>query len=156
MHIVTITIDSRYIAVIYNTIVNTAQQLQWQNFSQTLHLRMTPHCGVFSVNYSKKNDRHIPRAHCTTTMKPVVLSAYLTWRMHLCIFYICDFLLCFYIYVFCNLWRFGNKRIINMNQNSLQPTRFRRNKVNIAVETEPADGLAPVSVSTFWTELISS
>ena len=30
-------IDFRYIAVIYNTIVHTAQQLQWQNFGQTLH-----------------------------------------------------------------------------------------------------------------------
>ena len=37
MHIVTITLDSRYITVIYNTILHTAQQLQWQNFGQTLH-----------------------------------------------------------------------------------------------------------------------
>ena len=60
------------------------------------------------------------------------------------------------MYVFCDLWRFGNKRIKDMIQNSWQSTRFRRNKVNFAVETEPADSLAPVCVSTFWTELISS
>ena len=30
-------IDMRYIAVIYNTIVYTAQKLQWQNFGQNLY-----------------------------------------------------------------------------------------------------------------------
>ena len=51
------TIDSRFIAVIYNMIVHTAPQLQRQNFSQTLHSRMTPHtsplrasCGVSFVS----------------------------------------------------------------------------------------------------------
>ena len=61
----------RYIGVIHNTIVHTAQQLQWQNLGQTLHSRTTPihtsplraSYGVSFVSYSKKNDRDISRAH---------------------------------------------------------------------------------------------
>ena len=35
--------DFRYIAVIYSAVMCTLQQLQWSNFGQTLHLRMTPY-----------------------------------------------------------------------------------------------------------------
>ena len=66
------TIDSRYITVIYNTIVQAARQLQWQNFCQTLHSWTTPHTSSLRVNYglsfvrySKKNDRDISRVYCT-------------------------------------------------------------------------------------------
>ena len=65
-----ITIDSRYIAVIYNTIVHTAKPLQWQNFSHTLQTQNTPHTsplrasyGVSFVSYSKKNECDISKAH---------------------------------------------------------------------------------------------
>ena len=58
------TIVSRYLAVIYNTIIHPEQQLQWYNFDQTLHSRMTPDISpsrasyaVSFVNYSKKYDR---------------------------------------------------------------------------------------------------
>ena len=66
------TIDSRYIAVMYDTIVQTVQQLQWMNFSQICTHEMSPQIsplrasyGVFFVNSTKKNDRNISRAHCT-------------------------------------------------------------------------------------------
>ena len=65
------TIDSRYIAVIYNTIINTGQQLQWYNFGQTLRSRTTPHTspsrtsyGVSFVRSWNKYYRDISRAHC--------------------------------------------------------------------------------------------
>ena len=62
--------DSRYIAVIYNTIVHEWQQLRWYNFTQTLHSRTTHHSSSARVGYwvpfvksSKKYDRDISRAH---------------------------------------------------------------------------------------------
>ena len=47
--------------IIYNTIVHTAKQLQWQNFGQTLHSQTTPYqsplravYGLSFMSYSKK------------------------------------------------------------------------------------------------------
>ena len=61
------TIDSRYIAAIYNTII---QQLQWYHFGPTVHSRTTSHIspspasyGVCFVKSSKKYYRDISRAH---------------------------------------------------------------------------------------------
>ena len=47
----TYTLDSRYIAVIYNTIVHTTQQSQWYNFGQTLHSGTTPHTSPLWASY---------------------------------------------------------------------------------------------------------
>ena len=64
-----ITMNSRYIAFICNTIIPTEQQLQW--YGQTLHSRTTPHispsCAIYGVSFVKclkKHDRDISRAHC--------------------------------------------------------------------------------------------
>ena len=68
-------IDYRYIAVIYNTIVHKAQQLQWQELSQTLHSRTTPHIVPLRASHGclswviRKNDRDISRAHGTVYPK---------------------------------------------------------------------------------------
>ena len=66
------TIDSRYIAVVYNTIIHKEQLSQWHNFGQTLYSRTTHHIspsrasyGVSFVRSSRKYDRGISRAHCT-------------------------------------------------------------------------------------------
>ena len=74
------TTDSRYIVVIYNTIMHTAQKLQCQNLGQTLHLRMTPHTsplwssyGVSFMSYSKKNDGNIYREHNVLSSVTLVL-----------------------------------------------------------------------------------
>ena len=60
------TVDSRYIEVIYSTILHTEQQLQRYNFGQTLHSRTTPHTSPSRANdtMSKKHDRDISKAHC--------------------------------------------------------------------------------------------
>ena len=56
------TIESRYIAVIYDTIVYTAQQLQWKDFGQIFtHKR---HPIPFFVSSTKENDRDILTAYC--------------------------------------------------------------------------------------------
>ena len=65
------TIDSRYIMVIYNTIIHTEQSLQWDNFGQTLHSWMTPHISPSRASYGvsfmgslKKYHCDISRVHC--------------------------------------------------------------------------------------------
>ena len=52
-------IDDRYIAVIYNMIMHTAQKLQRQNLGQTLFSRTTPHSSPVFLYYSKENYRDI-------------------------------------------------------------------------------------------------
>ena len=49
----------------------------------------------------------------TTTTKPVVISGCFTLRMRLCICYMCDVYIVFYVYmyIFSNSWRFGNKQM---------------------------------------------
>ena len=68
------TMNSQYIAVIYNTMIHTEQQLQLyiNNFSQSLISWMTPHISPSWVSYgvsflrsSKKYDHDIPRASCS-------------------------------------------------------------------------------------------
>ena len=60
------TIDLRYIAVIYNTILHTELRLQWYNFDQTLHSRTSPHISPSRASYGvsfarclKKCDRDL-------------------------------------------------------------------------------------------------
>ena len=66
------TTDSRYIAVLHNTILHIEHQLQQYNFGQSLHSWMTSYNSPSLVNYgvsfprsSKKYDRDKSGAHCT-------------------------------------------------------------------------------------------
>ena len=56
----------RYIAVIYNMIVHTAQQLQWQKFGQTLHWLTTSLMGelwgIFRDSFKEWYPRYIEGA----------------------------------------------------------------------------------------------
>ena len=45
------TLDSRYVAAIYNMILRTEQKIQWYNFDQTLHSRTTPHVSHSRASY---------------------------------------------------------------------------------------------------------
>ena len=66
-------VNSRYIAVVYNTIMHVKQQLRCKIVGQTLHSRTTPHSSPVRASYmvslvssSKKNDRCISKAHCVS------------------------------------------------------------------------------------------
>ena len=58
------TIDSRYIAVIYNTIIHTKQQLQWYNLGQTMHARTTPHILPSRARYGVSFEKLLTRYAC--------------------------------------------------------------------------------------------
>ena len=66
------TIDSRYIAVLYNTKLHPAQQLRWEDFGQASSSRKTPMprpngramC-VFRELFEKKCEREISGEHFT-------------------------------------------------------------------------------------------
>ena len=56
--------DPQYIAVIYNTFVHTAQQIQWHSRTTSHTLPMLASYEVTFMSYSMKNDCNISGAHC--------------------------------------------------------------------------------------------
>ena len=59
-----ITLDSRYIAVEYNTILPTIPEEESEIFVKTMNSRKTPHGSLFHESFREKSDRDISGAHC--------------------------------------------------------------------------------------------